>query len=44
MISVYDVIKRILLRDSNYIADMVMGPKFGNPSISIREVIIDSML
>ena len=44
MISVYDVIKRILLRDSNYIADMVMGPKFGNPSISIREVIIDSIL
>ena len=44
MISVYDVIKRILSRDSNYIVDMVMGPKFGNPSISIREVNIASIV
>ena len=26
--------------DSNYIVDVVMWPKFGNPSISMREVII----
>ena len=32
-------------RDSNYIVDVVMWPKFGgNPSISIREIIINSIL
>ena len=31
-------------RDSDYIADLVMRPKFGNSSISIREVIITSAL
>ena len=40
----YDVTKKILLRDSNYIVDVFMGPKFGNSSISIREVIITSGL
>ena len=33
-----------LLRDSNYVVDVVMWPKFGNPSISMREVVITSIL
>ena len=48
---VYDVIisdhkatNKSLLRDWNYIVDMVMWPKFGNSSIFIREVIITSTL
>ena len=36
----YDVSNKILSRDSNYIVDVVMWPKFGNFSISMREVII----
>ena len=36
----YDVSNKILLRDSNYIVDVVMWPKFGNFTISMREVII----
>ena len=43
-ISVYDVIKKILSRDSNYIVDIFMWLKFGNFSMSIREVIITSTL
>ena len=31
-------------RESNYIVDMVIWPKFGNSSTSMREVIITSML
>ena len=30
IIVVYDVTNKILLRDSNYVIDMVMWPKFGN--------------
>ena len=41
---VYDVTNKILLRDSNYIIDVVMWPKFGNCSISITKVIITSVL
>ena len=41
---VHDVTNKILSCDSNYIADVVMWPKFGNPSISMREVIIISSL
>ena len=44
IISVHDVTNKILSRDSNYIVDVVMWPKFGNSSISIREVIITSIL
>ena len=44
IIYVYDVTSKILLCDSNYIVDVVMWPKFGNPSISMREVIIISIL
>ena len=44
IIPVYDVTNKILLRDSNYIIDVVKWPKFGNCSISIRIVIITSIL
>ena len=44
IISVHDVTNKILSRDSNYIVDVVMWPKFGNTSISMREVIITSIL
>ena len=42
--SVYDVTNKILSRDSNQIVDAVMWPKFGNSNISVREVIITSIL
>ena len=35
---------KILLYHSNYIVDVVMGPKFGSSSISGREIIITSIL
>ena len=41
IIYVHDVTNKILSRDSNYIVDVVMWPKFGNSSISMREVIIN---
>ena len=44
IIFVHDVTNKILSRDSNYIVDVVMWPKFGNSSICIREVIITSIL
>ena len=40
IISVYDFTNIIFSRDSNYIVDAVMWQKFGNSSISMREVII----
>ena len=40
IISIHDVTNKILSRDSNYIVDVVMWQKFGNSSISMREVII----
>ena len=43
-IYVDDVKDKILLRDSNYIVDLFMWPKFGNCSISMREVITTSVL
>ena len=39
IISVNDVTNKILWRDSNYIVDLFMWPKFGNSIISMREVI-----
>ena len=42
--SVSDVTNKILSRDSNHIVDVVMRPKFGNCSISMRAVIITSSL
>ena len=44
IISVDDVTNKILSRDSNYIVDVFMWPKFGNCSISMREVITNSIL
>ena len=44
IIYVHDVTSKILSRDSNYIIDVVMWPKFGNCSISMRKVIITSIL
>ena len=44
IIFVYDLTNKILLPNSNYIVDLVMWPKFGNSSISIREVTITSIL
>ena len=44
IISVHDVTNKILSRDSNYNVNVVMWPNFGNSSISVREVIITSIL
>ena len=44
IISVHDVTNKILSRDSNYNLDVVMWSNFGNSSISVREVIITSIL
>ena len=44
IISVDDVTNKILSRDSNYIVDVLMWPKFGNCSISMKEVITISIL
>ena len=40
IISLHDVTNKILSRDSMYLVDVVMWPKFVNSSLSIREVII----
>ena len=44
IILAYKVTNKNLSRDANYILDVVMWEKFGNSSISMREVIITSML
>ena len=44
IISVHDVSNKILSRDWNYNVNVVIWPKFGNSSISVREVIITSIL
>ena len=44
IISVPGVTSKILSLESNYIEDVVMWPKFGNSNISIREVIITTIL
>ena len=39
-----NIIERsFLLRDSNYIVNVVIWPKFGNSSMSKKEVIINSV-
>ena len=43
IIYVLNITNKILLRDSNYIVDLVTWPKFGNSSISMTEVIIISI-
>ena len=44
IISVHEVTNKILSRDLNHIVAVVMWPKFGNSSISMREIIITSIL
>ena len=44
IISRHDVTNKILSRDSNYIVNVVMRPKFGNFSIFMREIITTSIL
>ena len=44
IISFHDFTNKILSGDSNYIVDVAMWTKFGNSSISMREVIITSIL
>ena len=43
-IFVYEVTKKIFLRESNYIVDVVMWPKLGDCSISMGEVVITLVL
>ena len=42
--SVCDVINKILSGNSNYTLDVVMWPKFGDCSTSMREVVMTSIL
>ena len=44
VISVHHVTNKISSRDLNYIVDLFMWPKFGNSSLSMREIIITSIL
>ena len=44
IITAHDVTNKVFSRNSNYTVDVVMQPKFGNSSISVREVIITSIL
>ena len=44
IIHVDDVTNKILSHDSNYIIDVLMWPKFGNSSISMRQFITTSIL
>ena len=44
IISVYDITNKILSRDSSYFVNLVIRPKFGNSSTSMREVISTSIL
>ena len=44
IIPVHDVTFKVLSRNSNYIADVVMVSMFGNSSISMTEVVITSIL
>ena len=44
IISFHDIANKIVSSDLNYIVDEVMSPKFSNSNISMREVIITSVL
>ena len=44
IITTHEVTNKILSRDTNYIVDVVMWPKSGNSSMSVREVIIIPIL
>ena len=38
IISVYDIANELLSRESNYIVDEIMWPKFGSSSIPMKKV------
>ena len=40
IISTHEVGNKVLPRGSNYIVDVVMWPKFGSSSVSMRKIII----
>ena len=44
IVFVHDVTNKIVPHDWNYIIDAVMWPKLGNCSISMRKVIVTSIL
>ena len=44
IIFVNDVTNRILSRDSSHVVEVVTWPKFGNSSISMKEVFLTSRL
>ena len=44
IISFDDVANKVLLRESNYTVDVVVRSKFGNSNISMKEVIITSII
>ena len=44
IILVDDVTNKNFSRDSNYLVDVFMWPRFGNSSISMREAITTSIL
>ena len=44
IIYIDDAINKVSSCDSNYIVDVFMWPKFGNCSISMREVITTTIL
>ena len=44
IMSIHEVTNKVLSRDSIYIVDVVMWPKFGYSSISMREFIVTSIL
>ena len=44
IICLHGVTNKILSRDSSYIVDLIMEPKFGNSSIRMREVVKISIL
>ena len=44
IIFIYDATNKILSCESNYVLDAVIWPKFVNSSISMREVIITSII
>ena len=44
IISVHDITNKTLSHELNYIVDVFMPPKFHNSRISMREVIITSIL
>ena len=44
IISAHDVTDKIFPHESNYSVDLVMRPKFGNSSVSVRQFIITAIL